>query len=72
MLDVGRDANPGMHVLFVDRANRQRKVRIGESTHRNANDIGMAFDYVMNRCAAGGTEMKRCLASGIANANEGC
>lgn len=72
MLDIRRDANPSVHARFVDRAKGRRKVRVGESAYRNTNDIGMAFQHVMNGCAADGAEMKRCLAAGIADSNKGC
>ena len=72
MPHIRREAYPSMHALFVDRANRKRKIRVGESAYWNPDDIRMIVHYIMNGRATDRAEMKRYLAAGIADADKRC
>ena len=66
MLDVLRQAHPGVFAFFVDRERWRGKAGLPEGTNRDGDIFLSTLDRVMNRCAAGRTEVERNLAARVA------
>ena len=70
MLDIGWQPDPRMHALLIDGANRWREAWVGESANRDSNQLRLALQCVVDRCAANGAEVIGNLGAGIADANK--
>src|SRR6266853_331344 len=68
MLDVLGQAHPGVFAFFVDRERWCGKAGLREGTNRDGDIFLSIFDRVVNRCAAGRTEVERNPAARVANA----
>ena len=69
VLHVGRQNNPGMHALLVDRKRGRWKAGIGKCSYWNGHELWVSLELVMHGGAALWAEVKCGLASCVAGAD---